>query len=72
MNTNFQRVKSPVGELYLVAKDKKLCAVVFKKNWNSFKKNFREIEEAETPILKRAKQQLSEYFKGKRRSFNAL
>lgn len=70
MSFNFQKLKSPIGLLYLVAKDKNLLAIIFEKNWAKFKKDSLGIVELETPILARTKKQLTEYFKGERKIFN--
>ena len=69
MSTYFQKIPSPVGELYAVASGKSLCALVFKSNWDSFKERFDGLVEKDVPILRRTRKQLSEYFQGKRRKF---
>ena len=70
MNFDFQRHKSPIGMLRIVAKDEKLYGIIFDKNWPDFTKIFIAVSETETPIIKKAKQQLDEYFQGKRKLFN--
>ena len=70
MSVSFQKIKSPIGILCLVAEGKNLLAVVFEKNWRKYREQFEEIMETETPILRQAKQQLSEYFSGKRKTFD--
>lgn len=66
----YQRYKSPIGRLYLIADESALCAVLFEKNWNSYKKKCARVEERETALLRQTKKQLAEYFNGKRRSFD--
>jgi len=70
MSFQFQKIKSPVGPLILVAQGDYLHALVFQKRWAEFKKKFDDLSETETPILKRARQQLAHYFDGKIKSFD--
>lgn len=69
MSFYFQKCESPVGDLYLVSRGEKLCAVCFECNWESLKLKFKGLEQRNTPVLTRARRQLQEYFLGKRRSF---
>jgi methylated-DNA-[protein]-cysteine S-methyltransferase len=69
MEANFQKIKSPVGNLYIVGEKGKLRAVVFEKNWNSYSKRFQNLVCANSPLIKETKKQLSEYFGGKRKTF---
>ena len=64
-----QPYKSPIGILYIVSEDKKICGVLFKEQWKIFQRHFDEVEEKETPLIKRAKQELEEYFSGERKQF---
>ncbi len=70
MSKYFQTISTPVGNLHLVADSNSLYAVTFDKNWKEFKKMFDSLEEGENFILKQAKRQLAEYFKGKRSKFD--
>lgn len=72
MKKNFyvSKMGSPVGPLHLVASDHALCAVLFDQSWAQSKREFLPLIDQETPVLKKTKQQLIEYFKGKRQSFD--
>lgn len=80
MSYCFQKLNTPVGQIYLVAKGSKITGLIFSANWPSFKKALgpvrdtkirnTAIRETETPVLKQAKKQLQEYFKGSRRHFS--
>jgi methylated-DNA-[protein]-cysteine S-methyltransferase len=70
MSFKFQTFESPIGTLFLVAKEATLYGVLFEETWPTFRKKLQELEELELPILKEAKRQLHEYFGKKRRSFN--
>lgn len=65
-----QKFNSPVGEIYLISDDKVLYGIIFAQLWPKFKDHFGTIIDKEKPILKLAKQQLVEYFAGKRKSFD--
>jgi methylated-DNA-[protein]-cysteine S-methyltransferase len=70
MNYYMQTYNSPVGQLYLVEGDKKLRAVSFARNWQDVRRNFPHVEIKNTTLLRSAKRQLREYFRGDRRSFD--
>ena len=70
MKFYFQIMESPVGQLYLVAGGSALCGIVFRKTWPEFKKRFEGLEEAGSPVLTETRQQLHEYFNGKREAFD--
>lgn len=55
------KMESPIGNLYLVASDKGLKSI----EWDEAKVDYKE-----TTLLKSAKKELNEYFKGKRNSFD--
>lgn len=69
MSYAYTTMKSPVGELKLVASDIGLAAVL----WENDKPNrvpLKDLKEnAKHPVLVEAKKQLGEYFGGKRQSF---
>lgn len=65
-----QTYQSPVGALQIVADNKKLHGLVFYKNWCYFKQKFEPLTERENLIIKKTRQQLDEYFSGKRKNFN--
>jgi methylated-DNA-[protein]-cysteine S-methyltransferase len=66
----YKTMKSPVGELKLIASNKGLTAILWE---NDDPKRVRVgmlVEEFEHPVLKRAEQQLQEYFAGDRIAFD--
>ena len=70
MNYSYQKMKSPIGNLYLVADADALCGIYFQKHWPEEKRRMEGIREGTPAVLKQAKRQLSEYFAGKRKSFD--
>ena len=70
MTYNLEVYQSPIGKMYLVAKNNKLCAVSFEQNWKRIEKSFVQITKIETKVLKETKKQLDQYFKDKRKEFN--
>ncbi len=70
MSLAYKTMKSPVGELKLIASDKGLVAIL----WENDKPNrvrLGELEENERhPVLLKTEQQLNEYFAGKRAKFS--
>lgn len=67
----FKTLKSPIGTLTLVANDDGLRGLLFENTTIRPEDAFRLIEEdSEHRVLKRAEQQLHEYFAGKRRTFD--
>ncbi|HEY9085805.1 MAG TPA: methylated-DNA--[protein]-cysteine S-methyltransferase [Candidatus Tyrphobacter sp.] len=69
MTCFYKTMKSPVGELKLVARDKGLVAILWEKD------NPRRVplaalaEDKSHPVLLEAERQLNDYFSGKRKSF---
>lgn len=70
MSFCYQKISSPIGPLYLVASGEAICGITFENVWPSLKKKFPGVEEAESPILRKAQRQLNEYFAGKRKTFD--
>jgi methylated-DNA-[protein]-cysteine S-methyltransferase len=67
----YKTISSPVGPLRLMASDKGLCAVLFdggRRNKVVFDGGVEQSDDH--PILKKAEQQLAEYFAGKRQDFD--
>jgi methylated-DNA-[protein]-cysteine S-methyltransferase len=62
-------MKTPVGELKLVANDRGLMAVLWENDDPARVKLPAAEENPQHPILKQAEQQLREYFKGERKKF---
>jgi len=70
MSFDFQKMNSPAGTLYLVAKDERLHAVLFDAQWAKLQTRFAGLTERATPVLRDARWQLAEYFAGRRRIFD--
>ena len=70
MKYSFKKIQSPVGQLTLVASQQGLSAIL----WENEKPNRVRLpemkEDFENPILLKAQVQLSQYFSGKRKSFD--
>jgi len=69
-NCVWTKLESPVGELYLVAADGGLLAVVWEtpSKWERISRRW--TADSDHPVLKKAVQQLREYFAGKRTEFD--
>lgn len=66
----YKTMKSPVGELKLIASDKGLTAILWE-NDDPLRVKLTPLTENKThPVLRNAETQLSEYFTGKRRAFD--
>lgn len=70
MKCFFKLMKSPVGELKLVASDAGLMAVLWENDDPGRVKLPELVEDNRHPILNLAEEQLVEYFKGKRKTFS--
>jgi methylated-DNA-[protein]-cysteine S-methyltransferase len=70
MRYQFKTITSPVGKLYLVGAGQKLHGVFF--NPEKMQKHFANdtLARGNGPVLRKAEQQLKEYFKGKRTRFS--
>lgn len=66
----YQKMKSPIGILYLVSDEKSLRGVLFEDYWKPFQSRYSEMEQASTAILKKTEEQLKQYFAGKRQEFD--
>ena len=66
----YQKIKSPVGEIYILSDSDKIKGVVYATNWKKVSKNYPEIIKRKTKVIEKTISQLKEYFKGKRRKFN--
>ena len=70
MSYSYNTMKSPVGELTLVASEKGLVAIL----WEDDKPNRVRLEELildkKHPVLMQTQEQLTEYFKGERKKFS--
>lgn len=70
MKCAYKYVKTPVGELKLVANDRGLVAVLWENDDPARVKLPAAEENPRHPILKQAEQQLLEYFNGSRKEFS--
>jgi methylated-DNA-[protein]-cysteine S-methyltransferase len=70
MRYQFKSIASPVGRLYLVGAGPRLHGVFF--NPEKMQKHFGEavLTRGNGPVLRKAEEQLKEYFKGKRTRFS--
>lgn len=59
--------KSPIGNLIIMEEENAIIKLCFKEQEIT---NIKDIQEFETPLLKKAKKQLEEYFEGKRKKFD--
>ena len=59
--------KSPIGNLIIMEEENSIIKLCFKEQEIT---NIKDIQEFETPLLKKAKKQLEEYFEGKRKKFD--
>lgn len=66
----YQKITSPIGDLYVVSNASSLVAIHFAKSWKEEKENYVQIKMSNTPLLKKTQKQLSEYFSGKRTEFD--
>jgi len=66
------RFKSPIGNLYLYANGKSLLGLTFAEHTETLAEQFKKVEfiEKESPVIKKAVRQLTEYFAGKRKNFD--
>lgn len=69
MLRKYQQIPSPVGKLYLVENNGLLEAVIFAKNWPAFRQKYVKLLKQNSKLLRKVKNQLEEYFAGKRKKF---
>ena len=69
MSYVYRRMKSPVGQLTLVGSDRGLAAILWEHDDASRVRMGAVTQDLKHPILKAARQQLAEYFSGRRRKF---
>jgi methylated-DNA-[protein]-cysteine S-methyltransferase len=70
MNHVYKTMKSPVGELKLVASDKGLSAILWENDSPSRVRLGTPVRDNNHPVLREAEQQLQDYFSGKRKTFS--
>ncbi|MGE3758408.1 MAG: methylated-DNA--[protein]-cysteine S-methyltransferase [Pseudobdellovibrionaceae bacterium] len=71
MSLNYKLWKSPIGDLHIVASEKALVTLTFAKTWPKLKKDLKaDLIEKKSKILDQTQQELSEYFKGRRKNFS--
>ncbi len=69
MTTRFQRISSPVGDLYVAARNDAIVALCFARNWPGFRPTLGQTEERPDPLLSDCKRQIRQYFDGERKVF---
>jgi len=70
MGYAFKTMKSPVGDLNLVASEKGLAAILWPNDDPKRVRLAPLLEQLNLPVLAETERQLEDYFKGKRRSFD--
>ena len=70
MNYCYKTMKSPVGELTLVARDKSLAAILWESDDPGRIRSDTVSENKNHPVLLETERQLNEYFSGRRKSFS--
>jgi methylated-DNA-[protein]-cysteine S-methyltransferase len=70
MTYAYKTMKSPVGELKLVASDKGLAAILWENDKPRRVRLDPGLEDKNHPVLLEAERQLNDYFSGKRKSFS--
>jgi methylated-DNA-[protein]-cysteine S-methyltransferase len=70
MNYVYKKMKSPVGELTLVASEKGVAAILWEKDKPTRVRLHPLVEDPGHPILKDVERQLNDYFAGKRPTFS--
>jgi methylated-DNA-[protein]-cysteine S-methyltransferase len=70
MGYAFKTMKSPVGDLKLVASEKGLAAILWPNDDPKRVRLAPLLEQLNLPVLAETERQLEDYFKGKRRSFD--
>jgi methylated-DNA-[protein]-cysteine S-methyltransferase len=66
----YKKMKSPVGELKLIASDKGLAGILWEKDNPRRVRLGPVLEDKNHPVLLETERQLDDYFSGKRRSFS--
>lgn len=72
-NSVYTKLESPLGNLWMIASDDGLHALVWDKDLkeDKYKKAFKNFKESKNhPVLTKATKQLKEYFRGKRTEFD--
>lgn len=70
MNQYYKTIKSPVGQLKLIASDQGLLAILWEKDLATRVKARSDEENSQHPILCAAEKQLNEYFSGTLKQFS--
>jgi methylated-DNA-[protein]-cysteine S-methyltransferase len=70
MSLTYKLMRSPVGELKLIASDKGLVAVLWENDVPHRVRVGEMVEDGRHPVLMEAERQLGEYFAGKRQEFS--
>ncbi|MDB5038742.1 MAG: ogt1 [Bacteriovoracaceae bacterium] len=65
-----KKIKSPIGELTLIANEKSLVTILLPKGKLSKSKLLSQAEKGDNSVLKKTEKQLNEYFTGRRKNFD--
>lgn len=70
MTLLYQKIRSPLGFIYIATDGKSLRILAIGNNWNTLKSSFGEIIEGKHQILSQTRKQLDEYFAHQRTNFD--
>jgi len=70
MKLMYQKIDSPIGNLYIGTCDNKLSIVAMDTNWDVLQNKYSEVIDMSNSILDQTQQQLDEYFAKKRKVFD--
>ena len=70
MGLGYKKMKSPIGELKLVASDTGLVAILWENDSPRRVRLDEMVEDGQHPVLVETERQLKEYFAGKRKTFS--
>jgi methylated-DNA-[protein]-cysteine S-methyltransferase len=68
MSFFYSETDSPVGRLYIITDERALAGILW--SAEAMRARFSDLQEQETPLHRKVKKQLAEYFAGKRRTFD--
>lgn len=70
MKICYQKIHSPLGQLYIAADDSNLRAVAFAGKWKRLKGSLGKVKRERNEIIEKTHAQLQEYFEGRRTEFD--
>lgn len=66
----YRKVASPIGALYLIAREGKLAEIVFEQSWQRYCSDKAELIQSKAEVLEQSALQLQQYFAGTRFNFS--